>query len=66
MAAITFWIAFHAPDIDEMYLDPDDLEDNAVQPELEAFMETVAQSIRERDWSPRDWGVQYYDDRPPQ
>jgi hypothetical protein len=49
-----------------MYLDPDDLEDNAVQPELEAFMETVAQSIRERDWSPRDWGVQYYDDRPPQ
>jgi hypothetical protein len=66
VAPILYWINVVVPSVDEIYVNPDDLEDEEVLPEVREFMDSVAAQAESRGWIVRDFGVGYHDDRPPQ
>jgi hypothetical protein len=66
MAPVFYWINVVVPGVDEIYVNPDDLEDDAVVPEVQEFMESVVDQAQSRGWIVRDFGLGYHDDRPPQ
>lgn len=61
---VLFWMAFAAPNIDDIVVNPDDLESDLL-PELEEAAAEIAAVLRRRGWKPSDWKFGYYDDRPP-
>jgi hypothetical protein len=66
MAPVVYWINVVVPGIEEIYINPDDLEDEEVVAEVREFLESVVAQARSRGWIVRDFGLGYHDDRPPE
>ena len=62
---VTYWVAFVIPGIESVNIDDDDLENDDVIPEVQAFFDEVAALVERRGWVLRDYGHLPYDDRPP-
>ena len=66
MSPVLYWINLVVPGVDEIFVNPDDLDDDEVLPEVQEFMDSVVAQARARGWIVRDFGCDYHDDRPPQ
>jgi hypothetical protein len=65
MAPVLYWINLVVPGV-EIFVNPDDVEDDEVLPEVREFLDSVAAQARSRGWIVRGFGCDYHDDRPPQ
>jgi hypothetical protein len=66
MAPVTYWINVVVPRVDEAFVNPDDLEDDQVIPQVQDFIDSIVAEAEARGWVVRDYGCGYHDDRPPQ